>query len=230
MWSDWSQIEARILPWLAGDSPGARARLYVFRDVDADPRRPDLSRAHRCRVVAHPVFEVTKELRQRGKVAELALGYGGGVGALHDAAAGYGRACRIKSPRLRWMRGARPARGACGSGTMLQHAVETRSSPPLQGVQGRAHFLHVHTGATSAARCSASCRARAPWSTAPSNTSVLRSWMITASWRGYVTPAALLAQPAATRTYGAACLCGECRANRGGGLPAGRAAPAGGGV
>ncbi|HTE64842.1 MAG TPA: DNA polymerase, partial [Candidatus Binatia bacterium] len=90
VWSDWSQIEARVLPWLAGDDPGALARLQVFREVDADPTVPDLY-TRTAAVLSHlPIEEVTKPIRQRGKVAELALGFGGGLGALQSMAAGYG--------------------------------------------------------------------------------------------------------------------------------------------
>jgi len=90
VWSDWSQIEARVLPWLAGDDPGALARLQVFRDVDADPTVPDLY-TRTAAVLSHlPIEQVTKPVRQRGKVAELALGFGGGLGALQSMAAGYG--------------------------------------------------------------------------------------------------------------------------------------------
>jgi len=90
VWSDWSQIEARVLPWLAGDDPGALARLAVFRAVDNDPTVPDLY-TRTAAVLSHlPIEQVTKPIRQRGKVAELALGFGGGVGALQSMAAGYG--------------------------------------------------------------------------------------------------------------------------------------------
>jgi len=90
VWSDWSQIEARVLPWLAGDDPGALARLQIFREVDADPTVPDLY-TRTAAVLSHlPIEQVTKPVRQRGKVAELALGFGGGVGALQSMAAGYG--------------------------------------------------------------------------------------------------------------------------------------------
>ena len=40
VWSDWSQIEARVLPWLAGNT--GEARLNIFREVDADLKQPDL--------------------------------------------------------------------------------------------------------------------------------------------------------------------------------------------
>ena len=90
VWSDWSQIEARVLPWLVGDDPGALARLDVFRAVDNDPAVPDLY-TRTAAVLSHlPIEQVTKPVRQRGKVAELALGFGGAVGALQSMAAGYG--------------------------------------------------------------------------------------------------------------------------------------------
>lgn len=86
VWSDWSQIEARVLPWLARNS----ARLDLFRDVDADPTIPDLYTRTAAVLSRVPVEEVDKAMRQRGKVAELALGFGGGAGALQSMAANYG--------------------------------------------------------------------------------------------------------------------------------------------
>jgi DNA polymerase len=90
VWSDWSQIEARVLPWLAGDVAGARKRLQIFRDVDADPTQPDLYTRTAADISRKSIGEITKPLRQIGKVSELALGFGGGVGALHAMGAGYG--------------------------------------------------------------------------------------------------------------------------------------------
>jgi DNA polymerase len=86
VWSDWSNIEARVLPWLAG----AEARLDIFRAVDADPRIPDLYTRTAADICHLPIKEITKPLRQRGKVAELALGFGGGLGALQTMGANYG--------------------------------------------------------------------------------------------------------------------------------------------
>jgi DNA polymerase bacteriophage-type len=90
VWSDWSQIEARIVPWLCDHVPGARARVQIFRDVDADPDLPDLYTRTAAQLSHVAVDQVTKPMRQRGKVAELALGFCGGVGALQQMAAGYG--------------------------------------------------------------------------------------------------------------------------------------------
>jgi DNA polymerase len=90
VWSDWSQIEARIVPWLCDHMKGARDRVQIFRDVDADPSLPDLYTRTAATLSHTPVDKVTKPMRQRGKVAELALGFCGGVGALQQMAAAYG--------------------------------------------------------------------------------------------------------------------------------------------
>ena len=90
VWSDWAQIEARILPWLVGQAPGATARLKVFRDVDADPKTPDIYVRAASAISNVSIDRVDEALRQRGKVAELALGFGGGVGALAAMGAAYG--------------------------------------------------------------------------------------------------------------------------------------------
>jgi DNA polymerase len=86
VWSDWSNIEARVLPWLAG----AEERLQIFREVDGNSNLPDLYTRTAADICHLPIEAITKPLRQRGKVAELALGFGGGVGALQTMGANYG--------------------------------------------------------------------------------------------------------------------------------------------
>lgn len=72
--ADFSAIEARVLSWLAGE----RWRNEVFA---THGKIYEASASHMFRV---PVEDITKgsPLRQKGKIAELALGYGGSVGAL----------------------------------------------------------------------------------------------------------------------------------------------------
>ena len=89
--SDFSQIEARVLPWLVGPkSKGARDRLAIFEAVDANPSVPDIYTRTAAAISGLPIAEINKPLRQRGKVAELALGFGGGTGALASMGANYG--------------------------------------------------------------------------------------------------------------------------------------------
>ena len=72
--ADFSAIEARVLSWLAGEE----WRLEVFRT------HGKIYEASAARMFNVPIEEVTKgsDYRQKGKIAELALGYQGGVGAL----------------------------------------------------------------------------------------------------------------------------------------------------
>lgn len=72
--SDFSAIEARVLSWLAGET----WRSDVFA------RNGDIYCASASSMFGVPVEKhgVNGHLRQKGKVAELALGYGGSVGAL----------------------------------------------------------------------------------------------------------------------------------------------------
>ena len=72
--SDFSAIEARALSYLAGE----QWRIDVFhngRDIYCE----SAARMFHCVVEKHGQ---NSHLRQRGKIAELALGYGGSVGAL----------------------------------------------------------------------------------------------------------------------------------------------------
>ena len=72
--SDFSAIEARVLSWLAGED----WRLDVFKN-GGDIYCASASQMFRVPVEKHGI---NGHLRQKGKIAELALGYGGSVGAL----------------------------------------------------------------------------------------------------------------------------------------------------
>lgn len=72
--SDFSAIEARVVAYLAGE----KWRLDVFKNGG------DIYCASASKMFGVPVVKhgVNGHLRQKGKIAELALGYGGSVGAL----------------------------------------------------------------------------------------------------------------------------------------------------
>lgn len=72
--ADFSAIEARVTAWFAGEE----WRLQTFRN-GGDIYCASASQMFHVPVVKHGI---NGELRQKGKVAELALGYGGGVNAL----------------------------------------------------------------------------------------------------------------------------------------------------
>ena len=72
--ADFSAIEARVIAWLAGEN----WRLDVFKS-GGDIYCASASRMFKVPVEKHGV---NGHLRQKGKIAELALGYGGSVGAL----------------------------------------------------------------------------------------------------------------------------------------------------
>jgi DNA polymerase len=72
--SDFSAIEARVIAWLAGE----QWRLNVFKT------HGKIYEASASQMFKVPIESIHKgdPLRQKGKIAELALGYGGSVGAL----------------------------------------------------------------------------------------------------------------------------------------------------
>lgn len=72
--ADFSAIEARVIAWLAGEE----WRSKVFRE-GGDIYCASASQMFHVPVVKHGI---NGHLRQKGKIAELALGYGGSVGAL----------------------------------------------------------------------------------------------------------------------------------------------------
>jgi DNA polymerase len=87
-WSDWSAIEARITPWLAA-SPDAEKVLEIFCANDRDPTRPDIYTITAAGILHKDPRAITKAERAIGKVAVLALGFGGSVGALLRMALSY---------------------------------------------------------------------------------------------------------------------------------------------
>lgn len=72
--ADYSAIEARVIAWLAGE----KSTLEAFRD-GKDLYCETASRMFKVPVEKHGV---NGKLRQKGKIAVLACGYGGSVGAL----------------------------------------------------------------------------------------------------------------------------------------------------
>lgn len=72
--SDYSAIEARVIAWLAGE----KTTLETFRD-GKDLYCETASRMFKVPVEKHGA---NSELRQKGKIAVLACGYGGSIGAL----------------------------------------------------------------------------------------------------------------------------------------------------
>ena len=72
--ADFSAIEARVIAWLAGET----WRMQAFADGK------DIYCASASKIFGVPVVKhgINGHLRQKGKVAELACGYGGSVGAM----------------------------------------------------------------------------------------------------------------------------------------------------
>lgn len=77
--ADFSAIEARVLAWIAGE----QWRIDTFKN-GGDIYCASASKMFKVAVEKHGV---NGELRQKGKISELACGYGGSVGALKNMGA-----------------------------------------------------------------------------------------------------------------------------------------------
>ncbi len=94
VWGDWSAIEARVNPWLADSRDAERTVLEPFRNGE------DLYILNAEPIYGLPADVIlerylngdpeAKAMRQASKVATLALGFLGSVGALKAMARGYG--------------------------------------------------------------------------------------------------------------------------------------------
>lgn len=148
VWSDWSAIEARVAPWLAGTDEADRAVLAAFRDGT------DLYLLNAEAIFNIPYDQLVerlengdpeaKAMRQAGKVAVLALGFLGGVGALRAMARGYGMRLSNEEAKLivdgwrdrnRW---ARKFGDACE-----RAAYEALANPLRQCAAGRLVYVFM---------------------------------------------------------------------------------------
>ena len=92
VWGDWSSIESRVVAFLADDKR-ADEKLAKYRAIDANPSLPDMYKEIAADMFGGNARDISDEdpLRQSGKIAELACGFAGGIGALQSMAAGYGK-------------------------------------------------------------------------------------------------------------------------------------------
>ncbi len=128
--SDFSAIEARVIAWFAGE----KWRQDVFEN-GGDIYCASASRMFKVPVEKHGV---NGHLRQKGKIAELALGYGGSVGALKAMGAlEMGLAEEELQPLVTSWRNANPniVRFWWQVDSAAMNAVRNRTSDEVKGIK-----------------------------------------------------------------------------------------------
>lgn len=74
VWCDWSAIEARVLPWIAG-SEGSQELLDTFYANDQDSSQPDIYKVTAGKILGKSPYDITKQERQsHGKIPCIAEG------------------------------------------------------------------------------------------------------------------------------------------------------------
>lgn len=130
--ADFSAIEARVIAWLAGE----QWRLEVFKT------HGKIYEASASQMFKIPIEQITKgsDLRQKGKVSELALGYQGGANALINMGALKMGIAEKELPQLvnAW-RAANPAI------VSLWRKIEEAAREAIIGMGG----IKMHTGETA---------------------------------------------------------------------------------
>lgn len=138
--SDLAQVEARVLPWLAGE----QWKLDAFAAYDRGEARDNYVMAY-ARAFGVDPADVTKPQRQTGKTSELACGYGGAYGAWASMAA----TLRIEIPVrhevdgiVRAWRQAHPKLCDWDTGlwAMLDHAARMAIAHPGQSFMAGEHI------------------------------------------------------------------------------------------
>jgi DNA polymerase len=135
--SDFSAIEARVIAWLAGE----QWRIDVFNT------HGKIYEASASQMFRIPLDKVDKKLRQKGKIAELALGYQGGENALITMGAlKMGLEDSELDPLVKKWRLANP--NIVGLWYKAQDsaikAIKTGSKVPVQGTGISYQFKHGH--------------------------------------------------------------------------------------
>lgn len=166
VWSDWSAIEARVLPWLA-DSRGADKVLDIFRANDKDPSAPDIYKIEAGNIFGKDPRDVDKgPERQTGKVAVLSLGFGGAEGALMAMATNYGiylppdeqtRIVRAWRENNRWAKNFWGAHGRDGSYGLWGAVNSAMENPDTIFPAGRVAYVFDKTYLGGTLFCALPC-------------------------------------------------------------------------
>ena len=132
--ADFSAIEARVIAWLAGEA----WRMKVFAE-GGDIYCASATQMFHVPVVKHGV---NGHLRQKGKIAELALGYGGGAGALKAMGAlEMGVTAEELLPLVQAWRRANPA--ICDLWWNVDKAVKKAVREKTTVKMGRLYFVYA---------------------------------------------------------------------------------------